>query len=205
MQKNYGFTLLEVSISALLFAIMLGSATQAMLVDKSTQKVLIAEMGPERDARQALRKLTAELRMAGLLAEDVNGNGTLEAAEDVNENGVLDSDWNLGDGAKNQANLVFNRRVEMRTSREAVTPSTVYSRKIIYRCENNKLVREAISTDFGNGATEKRRTYTLANDVEWIRFSRTGRVITVKIKVLFPEDVFATNERILEEKILLRN
>lgn len=204
MGKSHGFTVLEMGISAGIFAVLLGATTSAVMVDKSTQRVLIAEMGPERDSRQALHKLTAELRMAGLYAEDTNGNGELDDGEDLNENDELDADWNLEDGAQNQTSLVFNRRVEIRFSDDDVKPSTVYSRKIVYRCENNRLIRETISTDFTNGSV-KRRTYVMAKDVKWIKFSRTGKVITVRISVIFPEGVFETNERILEEKILLRN
>ena len=204
MRKHHGFTVLELSISAAIFSVLLGAATGAMITDKSTQRVLLAEMGPETRARSAIRKLSAELRMAGLNAEDLNGNGELDAGEDINDNGELDADWNLDDDAVNQDNLIFNRRVEIRYSDEDVAPSTVYSRKVTYRVVNNRLIRQAVSTDFATNTT-KTRNYVMAEDISAIRFSRKGRVITVEIDVMFPEDIFRTNKRTMTEKILLRN
>ena len=199
-----GFTVLEIAFAGAIFALLLGAATTAIATDNTAERVILAEMGPEAKTRRALRKLASELRMAGLSAEDLNANGELDEGEDINENGELDADWNLPDGTKDQATLVFNRRVEIRYKADDIKPSTVYSRKVVYRVVNKEFLREAISTDFVNNKTLVRRV-VLAKGVSAVRFSRDGKVITVELDVLFPEKIFRVSKRTLSTKIFLRN
>ena len=118
MKHIRGFTAIEIAFSVVIFGLIMASATHAVLVDTSAERVMLAEMGPEARAQRALRKITGELRMAGLTGEDTNGNGKLDPGEDMNENDELDADWNLADEVENQDNLVFNRRVELREDGE---------------------------------------------------------------------------------------
>ena len=203
-KMSRGFTILEVVFAGVIFAVLLGAATSAVIIDSSTQRVLIAEMGPGANAQRALRLLVAELRMAGLKGEDVNGNGKLDEGEDVNDNGKLDADWNLSDETAAQDNLVFNRRVEIRYTAEDLAPSTVYSRMITYKVVNKQLVRSTVSTDFAKNET-KTRSNVMVRGVDAIRFSREGNVITVEIDVLYPAKMFKVAKRTLSEKVWLRN
>ena len=204
MKMSRGLTLLDVTLAGVIFTVLLFAATSAMIVDSSTHRVLIAEMGPGARAQRALRRLVAELRMAGLNAEDINGNGRLDAGEDANDNGKLDADWNLSDKTTDQSDLVFNRRVEIRYTAEDLAPSTVYSRKITYKVVNKALVRETVSTDFATNQT-RTRSHVMTRNVDAIRFSRKGNVITVEIDVLYPEKLFKTSKRTVSEKVWLRN
>ena len=203
-QPNRGFTILEISFAAVLFAATFGAATRAMIADRSTEKVLVAQLGPESDARRALAQLTAELRMAGLYGEDTNRNGVLDSGEDVNDNGLLDSDWNLVDGAKDQPSLTFNRRIEIRYTKEDLAPSTVYSRKVAYLVKDGRLMRVAEQTDFATGETGHRE-HVVARNVHAVRFSREKNVVTVSMDVVYPPNLFKHSKRTLTERIWLRN
>lgn len=206
MKHIRGFTAIEIAFSVVIFGVIMASATQAVIVDTSAERVMLAEMGPEAKAQRALRKLTGELRMAGLTGEDTNGNGELDPGEDMNDNDELDADWNLADEVENQDNLVFNRRVELREHGEPdnAVPSTVYSRKITYRVLNKRLMRIATSTDYEN-ETVKSRAYVMARGVDAVRFSRAGRVITVEIDLIYDARTFQDRTRTITEKVYLRN
>ena len=109
MRNQHGFTLLELTLSAAFFLVLMGAAVTAMITDTRAAQMLNATVSPEMRSRHALDRIVSDLRMASLLGEDLNGNGQLDKGEDLNENGVLDSDWSLADGAVDQPKLVFNR------------------------------------------------------------------------------------------------
>jgi type II secretory pathway component PulJ len=201
--RSRGFTVLEVTIAATLFLVMLGSAAVALSIDTKTEQVLNAQVSPEIAARTALERITTELRMAGVRGEDRNGDGVLNPSEDLNGNGVLDSDWNLEDGTA-QSTVTFNRRIEVRLSKSEVVAQSEYSRAVTYRLEADRLVR--IAREVPPGETEPRITRSvLARKIARLQFERSNAVITVTLDVTLPKGVYKSDIRTLEMSVRLRN
>ncbi|MFI5401953.1 MAG: PilW family protein [Planctomycetota bacterium] len=199
-----GFTIVEMVIGSAIFLVMFGAAVVALIGDQRAERVLTAQVGPEMRVRDALERLAAELRMAGLRGEDRNDNGQLDDGEDVNENGRLDADWNLADGKLDQAELTFNRRIDFEDHEEGTCASGVYSSPVRYFLEGGALVRIWSKTDHDSGETREIR-HVVAAGVSGLRFSRQGTLVTVALDVRLPPRVYKTDKRTITTSIWLRN
>ena len=198
-----GFTVLEVMVAGALFVVLLGSAAIAVATDTQAERVLVAQVGPEIAARTALERITAELRMAGVRGEDRNGNGELDPTEDLNENGELDSDWNLAEGATANK-LSFNRRVEIRYTKDDLVPQGEYSRAVTYQLEEDRIVRIARQIFPGESEPRVHRS-VLARRIARLQFRRTRSVIRVEIDVMLPKGVYKVDQRTIVMNVRLRN
>jgi hypothetical protein len=200
--RERGFTVLEVTFAVVLFAALLGAAVLATAGDKGATRLLTGAVGPELRCRQALEWITSEMRMASLRGEDRNANGALDEGEDSNGNGVFDSDWDLADGAKDQATLTFNRRVDLKDAEGEVATVAAFSRPVTYRVEDNQLVRLWRRTDESGGETVHRSV--LASRVAALRFSRTGSVVRMEIEYLLPKG-YESDTRVVYTSVFLRD
>lgn len=198
-----GFTLVEVLIAAVLFAVLLAGVSSALVSDTQASRVLLAHLGPEMRATNALDRITSDLRMAGEWGEDRNHDGAMQDGEDTNENGILDADWSLPDLAVNQPSITFNRRIDMTDETGTLVRSGIYSRPVTYRLVGTDLVREWQRT-LPDGATQTLRA-TMASRVRAIRFSRTGQLVTVQLDIELPLSISRTGLRTLTGRVWLRN
>lgn len=199
-----GFTIVEMVLGSAIFLVFFAAATIALIGDQRAERVLTAQIGPEMRARDALERLAAELRMAGLRGEDRNDNGELDEGEDVNGNGRLDADWNLADGTVNQADLTFNRRIDMQNTEEGTGASGVYSSPVRYLLDGGSLVRIWSRTDPDTGGTQEVR-HVVAAGISGLRFTRRGTVVTVALDVRLPKRVYKDETRTITTSIWLRN
>lgn len=199
-----GFTVLEVSITALLLVVILTSVA-AGVADSGTRtaRVLLGHIGPELRATQVLDRMAAELRMAAVWGEDLDHDGELDPGEDSNDNKTFDADWNLADGAVGQDNLTFNRRIDEYDIDGRLLASGIFSRAITYRLEGTDLVREWRFTD-AKGGVETRRA-VLASRVAAVRFSRKASIVEVEIDMVLPDDLSDLKRTTLATKVWLRN
>lgn len=204
MNSPRGFTLIEASISILIFALLLGTVSISLVRDTNAQEIINAHVGPEMKVRGVLHRIGVDLRMAGVWGEDLNHNasGVLEPGEDLNLNGVLDADWNLADGAST-SDISFNTREDLRYNAGNVISTGVYSAKKRYYLENGTVFRE-VTTYPGGTATVKRAR--LADNVKNLTFSRAGGLVRVRAVV----DVRTARggdakDSILETRVWLRN
>jgi prepilin-type N-terminal cleavage/methylation domain-containing protein len=204
MGKQRGFTVLEVSIAAGIFAVLLGAAVSAFSGDGRVERELTKSVGPEMRARHALDRIVSDLRMASILGEDLNGNGNLDDNEDLNDNGLLDSNWNLIDGAVDAPRLQFNRRIDLRDTDGEMVAVGVFSRIVAFYVEGDRLIRYWEATDFDNGKTVRNRT-VLAAPIAGVRFSRTGGVIRVSIDYLVKSAGGKTTRGTVTSSVALRN
>ncbi len=198
-----GFTIVEMVLGSAIFLVMFGAAVVALIGDQRAERVLTAQIGPEMRARDALERLASELRMAGVRGEDRNDNGNLDDGEDVNGNGRLDADWSLPDGTLDQAELTFNRRIDM-VNEEGDGVSGVYSSPVRYVREGETLVRFWSRTDPDSGETREVR-HVVASGISGLRFSRQGSVVTVALDLRLPPRVYKTDKRTITTSIGLRN
>ncbi|MGH7163757.1 MAG: PilW family protein [Planctomycetota bacterium] len=205
--KQRGFTVLELLVSTVIFVILMGSVALAISGDVQTHRVLVAHMGPELRARNAVERIASDLRMSSEWAEDRNQNGQFEAAEeDTNRNGVFDSNWSLGHVEPwlvNQPSLTFNRRIDETGAGGELLASGIYSRPVTYRVDGTDLVREWQRT----GPDDEVQTLrsVIASGVLAIRFSREGPLVSVDVDVALPAAISRTGRRTLTTRIWLRN
>lgn len=183
MNSQKGFTVLELTLSAAFFVVLMGAAVTAMIGDTRAAQMLNATVSPEMRSRHALDRIVSDLRMASLLGEDLNGNGYLDKGEDLNENGVLDSNWNLPDGAVDQPTLVFNRRIDLKDVDGNLVAVGIFSRKVAYFVKDERLLRMWEATDFDTGKTVK-HVDVLAERIAGVRFSRSGSVVKIHVDYL---------------------
>jgi hypothetical protein len=195
--------MVEVLIAGGLFCLLMTTVGAALLVDTQTQRVLIAQMGPEARARTAIERMVGEIRMAGVWGEDLNHNGAFDAGEDLNGNGEFDADWSLEDGGAAQPVLSFNRRVDEVDDDGRTLASGVYSARVTYRLTDDRLVREWVHLD-ANGKRQIRRS-ELAAGVVGLRFSRVDRLVTVGVDVRLPKNTYKSDRRTLETSVWLTN
>ena len=198
-----GFTIVEMVLGASIFIVIFGAAVVALLNDRRAERVLTAQLGPEMRARQALERLSAELRMAGVRGEDRNDNGELDEGEDVNANGRLDADWSLPEGAVDQPELTFNRRIDLPAD-EGIATSGVYSSPVRYFLEGESLIRVWTRTDPDTKEMEELR-HVVAQGISGLRFSREGALISIALDVRLPRNVYKTDLRTLTTSVWLRN
>lgn len=201
--KQRGFTILDVTLAAGLFAVLIGAAAASVIVDKRTERALTADFGPEMRAHRAVEGLAAEFRMAGIRGEDRNENGLLDEGEDMNGNGVFDADWNLAEGATDQPSLAFSRRIDMRFDDGGLKSSGVYSRRIRYALENGTIVRVAEAT--APDGTVRTIRSEIAHGISELRFPRAGRVVTVAVDVTLPKGLYRYDRRSFSTSIALRD
>lgn len=198
-----GFTIVELVIASTILLAVFGAAVVALLGDSRAERVITAQLGPEMRARSALERLASELRMAGLRGEDRNDNGALDDGEDVNGNGRLDADWNLEDGVQGQAQLEFNRRIDV-VDEDGEAASGVYSSPVRYSLDGRNLVRTWNRTDPDTGDLVEVR-HVLAAGISAVRFSRVGTVVTISLDVKLPPKIYKSDIRTYTTSIWLRN
>ena len=78
--------------------------------------------------------------------------------------------------------------------------SGIYSRRVTYRVENDRLVREWDLTD-AKGGTQTRRT-VVAQPVRGVYFSRRGSVIRIELEIDLPG---ADPPKVVATHVHLRN
>lgn len=202
--RQRGFTVLEVVIAGTLLLALMAASITAVIADARAEHVLTAQLGPEMTVRHALDRMISELRMAGVRGEDRNDNGELDEGEDVNGNGRLDADWSLAEGAVDQPELIFNRRMDLVDEAGGLAASGVYSSPITYRQEGADLLRLWTRTDVDTGDVTVIRQ-TLVHGVRQVAFSRTGGIVQVRIEYQLPKGVYKTDFRALSASVRLRN
>jgi len=111
------------------------------------------------EAANAVAKL---LTNAGLLGEDANANGLLDAGEDTNRNGRLDADWSLANGASDST-LTFNTMLNSANGYVWSDPITLSVVNGVLRSTQGTTVRE------------------IARNVDSITFTRNGDLIDVAL------------------------
>jgi len=198
-----GFTIVEMVIGAAIFVVFFGVAVAGVIGDQRAERVLTAQLGPEMRARQALERLSAELRMAGVRGEDRNDNGVLDDGEDVNANGRLDADWDLDDGVVDQPELTFNRRIDLPAG-DGAAASGVYSSPVRYFLEGGSLIRVWSRTDPDTKETQELR-HVVAQGISGLRFSRKGALVSVSLDVRLPPKIYRYETRTLSTSVWLRN
>lgn len=203
MRRQRGFTLIELALAATLFAAILGSVAAAVSGDTQASRVILMHMGPELKGQRALEAIASELRMAGEWGEDLDHDGVWDEGEDANGNGSFDADWNLPDGAVNQDNIAFNRRIDEFAEDGSVLTTGIYSRPVKYRLEGEALIREWRATR-EDGSVEIRKS-AIATKVGGLRFSRQGQLVRIELDVLLPENVYKTDRRTVRTIVWLRN
>jgi Tfp pilus assembly protein PilW len=202
--RQRGFTIVEMALGSMILLAIFGAAAVALIGDRRAERVLTAQIGPEMRARDALERLAAELRMAGLRGEDRNDNGELDDGEDINDNGRLDADWSLEDGAADRPELTFNRRIDIENHEEGTCASGVYSSPVRYLLESESLVRIWTRTDPETGEARETR-HVVAAGITALRFTREGTLVTVAMDLKLPPRVYRTEKRTITTTIWLRN
>lgn len=154
-----GLSILEVLIAATLGAGVLGAGF--MLTQTTTRAGTAAHQQSLVSTRvaDAAEMIVRDLQVASLLAEDRNGNGTLDLGEDVNNNGALDADWSLSDGGS-AASITFNR----------IERNWLWSAPVTYAVQNGVLVRTS------NGVARE-----ICRDITALSFTRAGTTVDVAI------------------------
>jgi hypothetical protein len=195
--------MVEVLIAGGVFCVLMTTVGSALLLDTQTQRVLLAQMGPEARARTAIERVVSDLRTAGVWGEDLNRNGVFDAGEDLNGDGQFDADWSLEDGGAVQAALSFNRRVDEVDDEGKTQASGIYSSRVTYRLIDDRLVREWVYVDAGG--KRRIRQAELAAGVVGLRFSRVDRLVTVGLDVRLPKGTYQSDHRTLESSVWLTN
>ncbi|MHC4847816.1 MAG: hypothetical protein ACYTEG_05100, partial [Planctomycetota bacterium] len=103
--------------------------------------------------------------------EDLKGNGALDPAEDKNSDGLLDASWSLADESLAASSLTFDETVTLQETDLAASPETVTA-PVTYRVVDSALLRSS-----GDGEI------VVAQDVSAIRFSRSGKLVSVSLDV----------------------
>ena len=199
--KQRGVTLIEIAAAAMLMTMILGAAAVALSSDTKAAAVMLAPAGAELKVNAALERIATELRMAGEIGEDLDREREFDPGQDAKGNGVLDADWNLADGASNQPNLSFNRRIDLYDEDGNITATGIYSRRVTYLLQGTDFVREWEVT-LPSSVVQVRRA-VLARGVTGLSFSRTGQLVTVSVTVTVPAPLNGT--RTLATQIWLRN
>ena len=197
-----GVTILELAISVFVLLLVVMISSTAVARDRSTYRSLTEGMGSELRARHALEQLVADLRLAGEWGEDANRNSILDVGEDLNGNGVLDAHWNLADGADSQTTISLNRRMDERLDGE-IKASGIYSGRISYTLEGDRLVREHVVVR-PDGTTHLDRS-EIASRISAIRLSREGRLIGIELDLRVPTEIYAAGVRPYSATVWLRN
>jgi len=203
MKNQRGYSVVEIAFSGLFLTMIIGAAAVAVTRDKEASRIILAPMSPELRVNAVMERLASELRMAGEFGEDLDHDGELDAGEDANENGVLDADWSLADGAVNQPSLSFNRRIDQFDEDGNLLATGIYSRRITYRLDGERLIREW-QRSTGPTTVKTERT-VLAKGIGGLRFSRTGKVLTFSIDVLLPSDTYKIDRRTSTSQVWMRN
>ena len=136
--RTAGFTLIEAAIAVVLAVILLLAVGMTLNVGRNASVRTLTAFDLDQDLRQALDRISHDIRSASRLAEDTNANKVLDAGEDTNGNGQLDSDWNL-----TGTSLTFNR----------LLPDGTYSLPITYRLSGDRLERVAVRDLAGTQTT----------------------------------------------------
>lgn len=203
MRNERGFTILEVVISATIFALILAGVSTAIGRDAETNRVIVGQLGPEMKARAAIERIVSELRMAGLWGEDKNHDGILDPGEDSNGNGILDANWSLADGTTDAHSLTFNKRMDETDNTGRIIASGIYSRAITYSLSGDRLLRRWTYTDVGGHP--QTRVSVLATGVSGLHFARKGTLVVIKIDVKLPPRVYKTDTKTYTARVRLRN
>ena len=191
-----GFTVLELTVSAALLAVIMGTVALSISGDTATHRALTRPVLPLMRGHRVIERIGAELRMASEWGEDRDRDGVMDALEDTNDNGTLDADWNLPDGTA-QGTLSFNRRIDLRDGAGNVISTGLHSRRITYRKVGGEVIREWQVTTAGGAVQTKRAV--MARGVTAVTFSRNGAIITVAIEVALSKEAthtFTTRTRL---------
>lgn len=197
-----GVTILELAISVFVLLLLVMISSAALIRDRSTYRTLTEGLGSELRARDALERIASDLRLAGEWGEDANRNAVLDDGEDLNGNGILDAHWNLADGAESQNTVSLNRRMDERLDGE-IKASGIYSGRISYTLEGDRLIREHVAVR-PDGSTHLDRA-EIASRISALRFSREGRLIEVGLDLRLPAEVYAPGVRSYTATVWLRN
>jgi len=158
-----GMTLVEVVIVVLVTPILLGAAFMAMRGSSNAHEQASSMAVVTEKLRTTLRRVSDELRLSSVDAEDVNTNSALDAGEDLNNNGRLESDW-----AISTSSVTFNRML----------PNGTYSLPITYRLNGTNLEREWMTDASGT-----RMTSVIATSVTSFTVLMAASKITIGITV----------------------
>ena len=166
-RSQAGFSLLEVMIGAVLMPIVfMGVAAAVDSSEGVRSEIREASFGIHK-LRTCLRRISDELRVSSVAAEDTNDNGILDGDEDWNGNGRLESDWSVAGNS-----ITFNR----------LQFDGTYSLPITYRLvDDDMLVRDQMMPD---GTTE---SAILARGVASFSAIAMGTKIVVSMSVTHEE------------------
>ncbi len=182
-RRPAGFTLLEVVMSISLTATVLLAAGSIAGVSIGSSSGIGTAAGLSVRVCESADKLARTLQSAGLLGEDANGNGAMDAGEDTNRNGRLDSDWSLADGAS-ASTLTFN----------VMSPTYYWSSPITFSVVNGVLLKtqDGVSVD-------------ICHNVSALTFSRNGDLIDILLTLTANDRTGRSWTASAERRVNVRN
>ena len=126
-----GTSLVEVLTGTVIGVMIIGSAATVADAMQRNSTGVTRRTTLSLQSASACQRLFRDLSIAGVRAEDTNGNGLLDRGEDTNMNGRLDADWSLPDG-QSAGQITFN----------TVVKGWDWSGPITYRVADGVLRRE---------------------------------------------------------------
>jgi hypothetical protein len=106
-RREAGVSLLETAMAVSITATVLFAAAAVSKSSIAASSGIGTSSGLSIRCCEGANAVAKLLTNAGLLGEDVNGNGVMDTGEDTNRNGVFDSNWSLANGATANS-LTFN-------------------------------------------------------------------------------------------------
>jgi hypothetical protein len=106
-RREEGVSLLETAMAVSITATVLMAAAAITKTSVASASGIGTASGLSVRCSEGANAIAKVLTNAGLLGEDANGNGVMDAGEDTNRNGVFDSNWSLANGTT-AATLTFN-------------------------------------------------------------------------------------------------
>jgi len=164
--RNRGFTFIEVAIAAAIMTVVAGVGMSLMMTGTRVYAQGSKRTNASTRATAIMDRILSELRMASIVAEDLNRNDDPDdlVREDTNGNGRVEDDWSLADGAT-ASEITFN----------AVRGLKIYSEPIRFFFDGERVYRE-----FGATSPDKA---VLARDVTALTFTRRGRLVLIHLVV----------------------
>ena len=183
-RRRRGVSAVEIAISSTVAGIILLAAGMMTKTAGEASNAAFHRNGLMMRSNRVMDRLATELQVSGFLAEDANGNGTLDVGEDSNLNGVLDADWSLPEGQS--ATFITFNRVENRYS---------WSAPVTYRVQDGTLLRQEF------GGTEK----LICRDVASFQITRSAGRVSLRLELRDTDNSKRGWREVIERRVYVRN
>ena len=160
-RRAAGFSLIEIVVAAAIGSAMLVGAISITVSTSNAGHADFRRAALAEGASRAADQVVADLQIAGLLGEDANQNGVIDAGEDTNRNGRLDADFDLADGAT-ASTVTFNQ----------VDSAWLWTAPATYDLNAGVLER-----------TENGTTVQVCRNVSLFNVTRSGDMVTVYVEL----------------------